>query len=151
MEATEVLAKKLSRDKSTKCASMILGPDFGVRSMGYNGFPRGVYEGATARHERPEKYFWAEHSERNAIYSAAKVGTALDGCMILVAAPIPPCMDCARAIIQSGINVVVIQQDLNSEHPTWKEHSERVRRIFAEAEVEVVNLNEYRNETEVQF
>jgi dCMP deaminase len=53
------------------------------------------------RHERPAKYKWTEHAERNAIYNAARVGIPLDGCRMYL--PWFPCMECARAIIQSGI------------------------------------------------
>ena len=129
-----------------KDTARIVAPNFEVRSMGYNGFPRGINDNVEARHERPEKYFWCEHSERNAIYNAARVGTALEGSIILVAAPIPPCMDCARGIIQSGITTVVIQQDLAAtDHPTWAEHAERVRTLFSEAKTKVINLNDNDN------
>lgn len=143
MKITETMAQELSKDNSTKCGSMIIGPNLEIRSMGYNGFPRGINDEAPERHLRPEKYFWAEHSERNAIYNAARVGIPTEGCTILIAAPIPPCMDCTRAIIQSGIIRLVLQQDLASEHPTWKEHSERVRQLLHEGKIETIFLNQY--------
>jgi len=52
------------------------------------------------RLERPAKYLWLEHAERNAICNAARAGTATEACTIYV--EIMPCMDCARAIVQAA-------------------------------------------------
>jgi len=56
-----------SKDRSTKVGVVIVGPENEVRALGYNGFPRGIDDDAPDRHERPEKYLWVEHAERNAI------------------------------------------------------------------------------------
>src|SRR5262245_58270507 len=90
-----------SRDRSRRIGCVVVGPRNEVRSTGYNGFPRGVDDSIEARYERPAKYRWTEHSERNAIYNAARVGVSLEGCRLYVT--LYPCADCARAIIQSGI------------------------------------------------
>lgn len=92
---------KRSKDRSTKVGCVIVGPDKEIRATGYNGFPRGIYDEAAERHERPEKYLWTEHAERNAIYAAARVGTPLKGSTAYTL--IFPCMDCARGLIQAGI------------------------------------------------
>lgn len=94
-----------SKDRSTKVGAVIVGPDNEPRSMGYNGFPRNVDDDVEERHERPVKYKFTEHAERNAVYNAARVGIPLKGCRIYV--PWIPCSDCARAIIQSGITEIV--------------------------------------------
>jgi dCMP deaminase len=113
-----------SKDLHTKAGCVIVGPDNEVRSTGFNGFPRGVVDSVLkfsgifpadleytktivdARSQRPEKYVWTEHAERNAIYAAARMGTALKGCTIYVTGL--PCFDCCRAIIQAGIVKVYI-------------------------------------------
>lgn len=95
----EILKK--SKDPSTKVGCVIVGPDHEIRSTGFNGFPRGVDEKIPARWERPEKYHWVEHAERNAIYNAARMGISLKGCTLYQ--PGLPCSDCARAIVQAGI------------------------------------------------
>lgn len=97
------VAKK-SKDTSTKVGVIIVGPDNEIRSTGFNGFPRGVNERIGCRWDRPEKYHWVEHAERNAIYNAARMGTALKGCTMYQ--PGLPCSDCARAIVQAGITQV---------------------------------------------
>jgi dCMP deaminase len=55
-------------------------------------------------YERPAKYDWIEHAERNAIYECAKWGISLKGTSMYVSAF--PCVECARAIVQSGISTL---------------------------------------------
>lgn len=97
-----------SKDRSTKVGVVIVGPSNEVRSLGFNGFPRGCDDEVEERHKRPAKYFWTEHAERNAIYNAARVGIPIEGCRIYI--PWFPCIDCARAIIQSGIKDIYCSQ-----------------------------------------
>ena len=91
-----------SKDTSSQVGAVIVTPDGHPRSFGYNGLPRGVNDDVPERHERPEKYLWFEHAERNAIYQ----GTDLQGCIMFVTHL--PCPDCSRGIIQSGIRHVVV-------------------------------------------
>ena len=56
------------------------------------------------RWDRPQKYQYVEHAERNAIYNAARVGTPLLGCSAFVS--LAPCVGCARALVQAGITEV---------------------------------------------
>lgn len=121
-----------SPDRSRKVGCIIVGPDGGLRAIGCNCFPEGVDGTIEARHERPEKYFWIEHAERNAIYSAAKAGVSLRGCRAYL--PWFPCMDCARALVQSGIvELIAIRPDIND--PKWGEDFKRVETLLAEAGV----------------
>jgi dCMP deaminase len=98
-----------SKDRSSKVGCIIVGPNREIRTSGYNGMPRGVNDEIDSRHERPLKYSYFEHSERNAIYNAARIGISLDGCTLYCGSTLmgPPCVDCARALIQSGITRVV--------------------------------------------
>ena len=100
------LASSRSPDESTHAGSVIVTPDNAIISTGYNGPVRGEED---APQERPEKYFYIEHSERNAIYNAARHGTKVDGCTLYV--NFLPCADCARAIVQSGIKEVIIHKE----------------------------------------
>src|SRR6185436_107542 len=104
-----------SKDPSTKVGCVIAGVDHEIRSTGYNGMCRGINDNVPERNIRPAKYMWYEHSERNAICNAARVGIPLNGCtMYLTSIPtkFPPCCDCARAIIQSGI-IRVVQEPIH--------------------------------------
>lgn len=91
-----------------------------VISTGFNGFPRGVAEefdlpvskeqsspGTDLRWDRPTKYAFIEHAERNAVYNAARNGHATEGCWAYMNfTPYRICTDCARALIQAGIRRV---------------------------------------------
>ena len=101
--------KLKSKDRSTQIGAVIVGKDKEIRSTGYNSFPRGLDDEVPERQERPEKYYFFEHSERNAIYNAARVGIPLDESVIIVTSGIP-CADCARAIINSGIKSFIVNQ-----------------------------------------
>lgn len=138
-------AASLSKDRSTKLGAAILGPGFEVRAIGYNGFPRGVDDSKEDRHLRPAKYKYTEHAERNAIYNAARVGTPLQGCRILLDSPIGSCCDCARAIINVGITQIVIFRRTDSDQARqqrWEEHDPIVLEMFEEAGVDIVYITE---------
>jgi dCMP deaminase len=123
-----------SKDRSSKVGAVIVGPDNEVRAIGYNGFPMKVDEDIPARHERPEKYLWMEHAERNAIYFSARVGTPLAGCRMYVSWF--PCMDCARAIVQAGITALIAREpDLSD--PQWGDEFQRSLQLLNETGVTV--------------
>lgn len=127
-----------SKDIHTQVGCVIVGPDNGIRATGYNSFPRGIDDSRLERYERPEKYFWMEHAERNAIYSAAKIGTPLDGCRLYC--QLLPCMDCARGIIQVGIKEVIFNIELQQgkeKTTSYAEHFKRAERLLEEAGVKV--------------
>jgi dCMP deaminase len=96
-----------SKDRSTKVGSVIVTPDNELISTGYNSFCRGFNDGIESRHDRPAKYIYTEHSERNSIYNAARIGVSTKGCTMYQNFSPTSCVDCARAIIQSGIAQVV--------------------------------------------
>lgn len=123
-----------SKDPNTKLGCAIVGPDNEIRSTGYNSFPRGICDDVSERLIRPEKYKWIEHAERNAIYNAARCGTATRDCRLYIG--IIPCVDCARAIIQSGISEVIYDQVRQDTYPggaTWIDDWRRVTAMFQEA------------------
>lgn len=130
-----------SKDSSSKLGAVIVGPDKEIRSTGYNCFPRNVNDNNPKRLERPLKYFWIEHAERNAIYNAARVGVSLKGCKLYC--NWIPCADCARAIIQVGI-IEVIAEDLNvADH--WVESFLQSALMFKEADIILRTINDEEN------
>ena len=76
------LVASWSKDPSTKTGAVVVGPDKEIRATGYNGLVRGVADDIPERMERPTKYDFFEHAERNAIYNACLTGTQLKGCTI---------------------------------------------------------------------
>ena len=104
------LVSARSIDQSTHAGAVIVTKDNSVVSTGYNGPPRGIeFTEDDARHLAPEKYKWMEHAERNAIYNAARHGMSIDGCRLYV--NFCPCIDCSRAMVQSGISEVIVHEE----------------------------------------
>ena len=105
--------KLKSKDKYTQIGAVIVGNDNEIVSTGYNSFPRGIDDNKQHRQERPEKYYWFEHAERNAIYNAARIGVSTKDCTMYLTCGIP-CADCARGIINAGIRRIVCIDDDDS-------------------------------------
>ncbi len=113
------LAKHISewsKDTSTGTGAVIATSDYRIVSIGYNGFPSGANDSIEERYERPQKYKYTEHAERNAIYNAARLGVSTVGCKMYLMWF--PCVDCARAIIQSGI-IELVCKEPNFEDERW--------------------------------
>ncbi len=136
LEICKVVAAR-SKDPNTQIGCVIVGPAREIRSTGYNSFPRGIRDNVPERLERPTKYLWMEHAERNAICNAARAGTATEGCTIYV--EIMPCMDCARAIVQAGIHEVVVSAARMAQYSSdyYDEHFRLVEVLFQEAGIRV--------------
>jgi dCMP deaminase len=129
--------KLKSKDQSTKIGAVIVGKNREILSTGYNSFPRGLDDEKIERQERPEKYFWFEHAERNAIYNAARIGVSVMDSEIYLSCDIP-CVDCARAIINSGIKKVHCIKGGGTKSQIWEEGFKRTRIMFEECNVEVI-------------
>lgn len=103
MNAARLYAQTFSKDPSTKVGAFLLDPtDFTQLTQGYNGMPRGVDESRPERQERPLKYSFYEHAERNAIYNLAR--RQLQGSVAVTTTP--PSLSCARALISVGCSQV---------------------------------------------
>ena len=126
--------KLKSKDKKTQIGVVIVGKDNEIVSTGYNSFARGINDDVDERQERPEKYFWFEHAERNAIYNAARIGVSTLGTTMYMTCGIS-CADCARAIINSGISKIVLREGKGAKGNKWNESAERSMIMFKEAGV----------------
>ena len=140
LELAELIAS-WSKDPSTKTGAVVVGPDKEIRATGYNGLVRGVKDDVPERMERPTKYDFFEHAERNAVYNACLTGTSLRDCTIYCT--LTPCTDCARAIIQAGIKTVVTYEfklDDNDPKNTWRDKLNYSAEMFKEAGVNYIAL-----------
>lgn len=136
LEIAEVVKLK-SKDQSTQIGAVIVGEGRNVLSTGYNSFPRGLDDSLQERQERPEKYFWMEHAERNAIYNAALEGVSLKNSTIYLTSGLP-CMDCARGIVNSGIKVVWCKKVCTTKNKEkWEESQMKSLQLLNECGVEV--------------
>ena len=128
--------KLKSKDIRTQIGAVVVGKDNEILSTGYNSFPRGINDELDWRQERPEKYYWFEHAERNAIYNAARIGVSLkDSTMYLTCGMC--CTDCTRGIINSGIKRVYLERNSGATGGMWDEHAIRSIEMFKESNVEI--------------
>jgi dCMP deaminase len=99
-----------SKDPSTKVGAVIVNQDKQVLSLGYNGFPRGVEDLEERYKDRPTKYLYVAHAERNALDNAF---TDTRGATLYTT--LCPCNECSKSIIQKGIKRVVTNQMLDKD------------------------------------
>lgn len=128
--------KLKSKDQKTQIGVVIVGKNNEIVSTGYNSFPRGINDDLQERQERPEKYYWFEHAERNAIYNAARIGVSTLDTTMYMTCDIS-CADCARAIINAGIVNVVFSKSDKPWREEWKQSAERSIQMFKEAGIDV--------------
>lgn len=124
-----------SKDRSTGVGAVIVSEDNTDLAKGYNGFPRGANDDVDERHDRPAKYDWTEHAERNAIYKAAREGISTKGCKMYVNKF--PCVECSRAIIQSGISQIIVAEKPDLTHKNWGESWKMAIEMLEECGVEI--------------
>jgi dCMP deaminase len=131
-----------SKDPSTKVGSVIVGPTNEVRSLGFNGPPRGVNDDVSERWVRPEKYRWVCHAEENALLNAARSGiTVMASTLYLSSFPAKfgPCDSCCRSIIQAGIARVVMEPP-EGDIERWKDAFQVGETMLREAGVEIAHV-----------
>ena len=133
--------KLKSKDQRTQIGAVIVGQDKEIVSTGFNSFPRGIDDNVQERQERPEKYFWMEHAERNALYNAARIGVSTKGTTMYLTCGIP-CTDVAKGIISSGVKSIYCKrEDTTKNREYWDEHAKRSLVMFQEAGVEIFYYN----------
>lgn len=136
-----------SKDESTQIGAVLVNKiSKAVISGGYNGICRGVKDDIEARLQRPEKYFWFEHAERNAIYNAARTGVSTVDSHLYTNGI--PCLDCARGVIQAGITKVFVHaqwdclwEENQKNNLQWLGRITRTSEMFEEAGVEWESLD----------
>jgi dCMP deaminase len=130
------LAKQVStwsKDPSRKIGAVAVGDKGQILSQGYNGFPRGILDLPERYENREIKYKHVVHAEANVIYNASHSGVSLNGSSLYVYG-LPVCNECAKGIIQVGIQKVVIYTD--EEVPQiWIDSFEFTRGMFKESGV----------------
>ena len=132
------LAKHIStwsKDPSTGVGAVAIGEKGQVLAQGYNGFPRGVND-SKARYENKDlKYRYVVHAEMNCIYNAGYNGASLDGAHLYVYG-LPVCNDCAKGIIQVGIERVISPKNGMEVSEKWKVSCIDTVSMFKEVGVE---------------
>ena len=110
--AMAFLTAKRSKDPNTQVGACLVDPNKRIVGLGYNGFPRGCSDdclpwGRTSSQQLHTKYPYVCHAEVNAILN--KGSASVHNATLYVA--LFPCNECAKVIIQSGIQEVVYLND----------------------------------------
>lgn len=132
------LAKEVaswSKDTSTKVGAVITTKDGAPLSWGFNGMPMGIDDSIPERHERPYKYKWFCHAERNALDLAPS--SVEDGVLF---STFSPCSNCAQSIIQRKISTVVIDANNTADKmpERWQEDMTIAIEMLKEAGVSII-------------
>lgn len=104
---TAIVWSKCSNCTRTK-VGCVIAKDGRIVSIGYNGTPSGYYDNTgevLSKAGNIETKPIVIHSEINALMFAAKYGISTNDCTMYIT--LSPCIECSKAIIQSGIKEVV--------------------------------------------
>lgn len=104
-----------------------------------NSLPDNILD-TDARSERPAKYFYWEHAERNVIFQAAYDGLATAGSTLYTTGI--PCADCARACIMAGVSEVVVWKQGSGLEGTsrWTDSINAGREMLEEAGIKITEV-----------
>lgn len=100
----KVVAQR-SHDINTKHGCVITDSNNRILGVGYNGYPRGVSDDMLPKN-RPEKYHWMIHAERNALSNCV---VRPDHGIAYVTGQC--CNDCIMALWQEGVTKVYMSDD----------------------------------------
>jgi len=123
-----------SKDPSTKVGAVIVDSNKRIVSIGFNGYPQNIPDDDLD--DRDKKYAKVLHAEMNAMLFAQR---NLEGCTIYVW-PMPPCSQCASAIIQSGIDSVRTVKATKDMYERWGDKIELTEDMFEDACVDLEYL-----------
>lgn len=137
---------KQSKDPSTQVGVVLVPKGTDLPLGGYNGFPRGVdddEDNAKGRWDRPTKYSFVEHAERNSIYNAARLGLSTKGATMYFNWEPIPCDECAKAVIQAGVTRLIGygSRKFPGKGHQWEESLAISKIMLSEAGVEVLDLD----------
>ena len=122
-----------SRDPSTKVGAVAVDSRKRLVASGFNGLSRRVEDSQERLHNRTTRYSLTVHAEINMLISAER---SLRGCTVYLW-PMPPCSQCAAALIQAGIARVVAPSPAPDLADRWGESIELAVMAMREAGVKV--------------
>lgn len=151
-DAYEMASK--SPDPSTQCGALIGDTEsfddevwFTTYAAACNTFTKGV-KATPERLERPLKYAYVEHAERGAVYNAAKLGFSCGGAIMV--APWAACTECARAIVESGISLLIRHKQASDRSPArWIDSIQQADEILFAGGVEIIDYDGDLGATEI--
>lgn len=135
-----------SPDPSTQNGALIVSEvmvkghiGFEILAGGCNDFTKGL-EVTPERLERPLKYTFIEHAERNAVFNAASLGVNCSEKTMIC--PWAACAECARAIVQAGIGKLVRHKQASDRSPErWVESIALADEILVSSSITIVEFD----------
>jgi dCMP deaminase len=137
------LAKEIStwsKDPSRKIGAVAIGSKGQVLAQGFNGFPRGILDSKERLNNREIKYQYIVHAEMNLIYNATYNGVSLDGSTVYVYG-LPVCSECAKGLIQVGVKMIVIPDNLKDIPDNWIKSWQLTQSMLDEAGIKIAYVN----------
>jgi dCMP deaminase len=117
MRMAHVIADR-SKDRSTQAGAVVVDQNNVIYGLGYNGFPRGIGSEDLPWEREGDflktKYAYVCHAEENAVYNA---NGPVKECKIYCT--LFPCNECAKTLIQNGIQEVVFESDKYHDVPAF--------------------------------
>ena len=140
-----LLSAMRSKDPGTQVGCCIVDDDKRIRSMGYNGMPRGCNDDEYPwdRTGEDTKYPYVCHAELNAILNC-NTGS-VKGCTVYTT--LFPCNECAKAIIQSGIKKIIYLEDKYADTPS----TQASKRMFTSAGIPFEAFSGSDKKIEIKF
>lgn len=97
----------LSPDAETQVGAVMLSSEGRIIASSFNGFLRGADDTKLPK-TRPDKYTFMQHAERNILYNCAYEGIRTKNTTVICT--LSPCLDCLRAMYQSGVKTVIFEE-----------------------------------------
>jgi len=140
--------KENSQDKDTWTWAIIV-KDWKILSKWTNKLANGI-QITEDKLERPKKYSYLDHAERNSIYYAAKNWIALEWSTMFM--PWVPCSPCAIAIINSWITKLVMHYSKIIKTPSdWLSDVQDATNMLIEAWIELEIITTDIGQCEAKF
>jgi len=118
MQICKVISRR-SKDPNTQNGACLVNKKNILVGLGYNGFPRGCSDDKLPWKREggfcDKKYAFVVHAEENAILNTnADIEGARLYCTLF------PCNECAKIIIQKGIEEIIYESDKYHNEDVWK-------------------------------
>ena len=142
MQMCRVIAKR-SKDPHTQNGACIVNQKSIIIGLGYNGFPRGCSDDKLSWTREGDfcnkKYAYVVHAEENAVLNTdAPTEGAKLYCTLF------PCNECAKVIIQKGIQEIIYEDDKYHNEDIWKAS----RKMF---QLAGIKCRQYKPENKLNF
>ncbi len=134
--------RSFSFDPSSKIGTAVF-PFAGVNAYyGWNHHPAKI-PNTMENWNRPLKYRYVIHAERDAIYATLRAGISCSGAtlyMVGMGPPTTPCIECAKTIVEVGIKRI-ISSGYKAVEEHWLEELKFTENFLTQCGVELVEVD----------